>query len=170
MMAEKIYCPRCGKAARSGESFCRTCGLELAEVAQIVSGNVENAPETAFRPNPKFITTGIAIFILGTVLGLGHAILRDLDLYPQIYGKTVFMLFIMAGMLTLGLAFVFPSKRFKKRRGTQTEVEVTSADKLATAPLRSLPNADEEKFAIPFPRKSRDKEPASITEHTTRQL
>lgn len=171
-MSDKIYCPRCGKQAPSETSFCRDCGLALAGVATIVNADAENSPETTTRPNFNLIRIGIALFILGTVLGLANIIVRDLALFPEIYGKVVFLSFVIAGLLSMGMSFLFPVKVFKKRK--KKNVDDESVNSLNTGPLDArLPSAKIIGADISFPKDARERaaaEPVTVTENTTRQL
>jgi hypothetical protein len=171
-MVNKIYCPRCGKHTTSETSFCRDCGLALDGVATIVNADAANISGTTTKPNYKMIRVGIALFILGTVLGLANIIVRDLDLFPEIYGKAIFLSFVIAGLLSMGLSFLFPKKVYKKRERTGVAADVANA--LNTGPLDAqLPPAKIIDADISFPKASREHvaaEPASVTESTTRRL
>ena len=101
-MTENMYCPRCGKQFLSETSYCRTCGLSLASVVDLVVGDKESAPIVTSRPNFKLFRIGIALFIIGLVIGLINGALKDFQLYPDSYGKLLFMITVAAGMLTLG--------------------------------------------------------------------
>lgn len=171
-MADNLYCPRCGKQFTEGTSFCRTCGLSLDGVSQIVSGEDESKPVVTRRPNFKLFRIGISLFILGLVIGLINGALKDFELFPQSYGKLVFMLFVAAGMLTLGAGFLFPKKKYTKQKPSSASPD--TGVKLDTAPLaRSLNTAHTSADDIVFPKDDREieKNPAaSVTEHTTRNL
>src|SRR3982750_1528146 len=103
-----MYCPRCAKEFDPGTAFCRTCGLSLDGVAAIVTGEAETEPEFRTGPNREIQRYGIASFILGTVIALGNAMVRDLGLWPYDIGKYVFMTLIMLGLLLIGAGVVFP--------------------------------------------------------------
>src|SRR5438445_383341 len=106
-MSENLYCPRCGKQFSSGTAYCRTCGLSLDGVSKIVTGEAADAPITTSRPNFKVMRIGIGLFILGLAIGLINGAVRDLGLYPDAYGKMVFLALVAVGMLTLGAGFLF---------------------------------------------------------------
>lgn len=146
------------------------CGLSLDGVSEIVVGESVTAPEILTRPNGRAIRIGVALFIFGTVLGLANIIVRDLNLFPEIYGKEIFLAFVIAGLLSIGMAFLFPKKVYKKRKKISSDV----AESLNTGPLDAqLPPAKIIDADISFPKDSREhaaSEPASVTENTTRQL
>jgi len=169
MMAENLYCPRCAKPFTTDTSYCRTCGLSLGGVAKIVTGEAENAPVTVSRPNFTAMRYGIGLMIFGLVVGLLNGMLRDFGLYPDRYGKAIFMAIIAIAMLTMGSAFLFPTKKYKKRKGADPPAE------LETAPLAAgeLSPADPDMNIIDFPAAGREPlmaEPGSVTERTTRNL
>lgn len=171
-MADNLYCPRCAKPFTSETSYCRTCGLALDGVAKIVSGDAENAPVTVRRPNFNGIRYGVVLFIVGLVIGLLNAAIRDFGLFPERYGKVVFFIFIAAGLLTMGSSFLFPVKKYAKRKPAEQDSPV----RLETAPLAGgLPPANTADLVNPidFPKDRREPamaEPGSITERTTRNL
>lgn len=110
---------------------------------------------------------GIAFFILGTVIALANAMIKDLGLFPEAIGKYIFTSFVILGMLLIGIGVIFPQKRYlkKKRRAASASDQQI---KLATAHLDRLPSADRNIDDIPSI--SNTREPDSVTEHTTRQL
>jgi hypothetical protein len=173
-MAENLYCPRCANAFTTGTGYCRTCGLSLDGVAKIVSGDSENAPVRVWRPNFNAIRYGVGIMILGLVIGLLNGMLRDFGLYPDRYGKMVFLAVIAIAMATMGSAFVFSTKKYKKRKGTDSLPAPDLREQLETAPLAGqLSPADPDMNIIDFPAANREPvmaEPGSITERTTRNL
>jgi len=169
-MAENYFCPRCGNKFVKDTSFCRTCGLALDGVREIVSGDADNAPATVRRPNFAAFRLGIGLFILGLVIGLLNGALKDFDLFPQAYGKMIFLSFIAAGMLCFGAAVAFPTKKYAKPKKSASKAEIpvelkTSplAGELATSTIEEInfPNDDREPLTA---------EPRSVTEHTTRNL
>ncbi|MBK6723691.1 MAG: ECF transporter S component [Acidobacteria bacterium] len=170
-MADNLYCPRCSNQFSDGTSYCRSCGLSLDAVSKIVNGEAETAPEITTRPNFKLMRLGVGLFILGLVIGLINGALRDFALYPDSYGKMLFMVIVAAGMLMLGAGFVFPTKKYKKRKVAVT-ADQDAQVKLDTSPL--VGKLEEARFSandIDFPTSDREKVPVgSVTEHTTRNL
>ncbi len=171
-MSDKIYCPRCGKHCQADTSFCRTCGLALDGVTEIVNADAASAPVITTRPNFKVMRLGIGLFIFGLVIGLLNQAATELGLFPGSYGKIIFLTIIATGMLTMGAGFLFPVKVFKKRKRSSADVDV--AGSLNTGPLDAqLPPAKIIDTNISFPKDSREHaaaEPGSVTESTTRQL
>jgi len=167
-----MFCPRCAKKSDPNTSFCRTCGLSLDEVRGIVTGESASEPEFKYRPNAKIMQIGISIFILGMVVALANAALSTAFGFNKNIGTVVFLSMVAIGMAFLGTGFVFPQKRYAKRRSNfsskKEEIE------LETSPLRpELADGLELANDVEFPKDRRARSHAelpSITEHTTRQL
>ena len=173
-MAENLYCPRCGKQFSEGTAYCRTCGLSLDGVSKIVTGETDQAPLTTTRPNFKIMRIGIGLFILGLAIGLINGAVRDLGLFPDAYGKLVFLTLVAVGMLTLGAGFLFPTKKYTKRKPSSSTTQTAPDTGLDTAQLAGqLTPADVDAADIAFPANRREPvivDRGSVTEHTTRNL
>lgn len=162
-MAEDLHCPRCGKLFTVETAFCRTCGLSLGPVVDAVNTDVSDKPLVTSRPNYKTIRIGIGLCILGLVIGILNGALREMDLFPQAYGKAIFMIIFAIGLLLMGAGIIFPTKRYSKPKSLSPP-----------RPNDQLPPAQQE-FAdeIDLPQRTRELErnqAASVTEHTTRNL
>lgn len=169
-MTDNLFCPRCGNTFSSDTSFCRTCGLALSGIRDIVGADAASAPEMTTRPNFKVMRFGIGLIIFGLVIGLLNGAIKELDLFPDSYGKVIFLTVIAAGMLMLGAGFLFPVRVFKKRKRTTRESDIANA--LSTGPLDAqLPPANVNDANISFPKISPEHaERSSVTENTTRNL
>lgn len=173
-MADNLYCPRCSNQFSHGTSYCRSCGLSLDAVSKIVKGEAENAPEITTRPNFKLMRLGIGLFILGLVIGLVNGALRDFGLYPDAYGKMLFMVIVAAGMLMVGAGFLFPRKTYKKREALAEDDHHDPSKTFNTAPLAGELNpASVDADPIKFPTNTlipENQPVGSVTESTTRNL
>ena len=164
-----MYCPRCSKEFAPGTSYCRTCGLSLGAVVEIVTGDAENEPEIKKGPNEKLVRAGIGIFIIGAVTGLSIPIFKNLELFnAAAITRYIFLLLIMLAILLLGAANVFPQKRYIRKKGKKTLSEDGDKDSIATGRLGQLPSAERNIDDLMLPKNSR--QPDSVTEHTTRRL
>lgn len=167
-----MFCPRYAKKFDPDTSYCRTCGLSLDGVREIVSGEAESEPEFKLRPNFKLMQIGIAIFIMGMVVALANAALSTAIGFNKDIGTVIFLTMVAIGMAFLGIGFVFPQKRYVKRRSS---VEPTADENnLMTGPLRNELHAGQAS-AVEFELADDQREPVhvdvpSVTEHTTRQL
>jgi len=161
-----MYCPRCSNEFSDAVAYCRSCGLGLDDVSKIVAGEADNAPEMVSRPNSKLMRIGVGLFIFGTVIGLANAAVRDFDLFPQAYGKFVFMAIVASGLLLLAIGFLFPKKQYKKRKPSS----ISPAFHTASHKDRLNPATVDD---IILPLDTRELEPVafgSVTENTTRNL
>ena len=165
-MAENLYCPRCGKQFTVETSYCRTCGLSLDSVVDLVVGEKESAPIVTSRPNFKLFRIGFAIFIFGLVIGLINGAMKDFQLYPDSFGKLLFLVTVAAGMLTLGAGFLFPTKKYTKRKAN-------GANSTEQSSVAELDAAKFDANVVEFQSKASrfEKVPVpSVTERTTRNL
>ncbi|MEP7148475.1 MAG: hypothetical protein ABI857_06285 [Acidobacteriota bacterium] len=163
-----MYCPRCANGFQKATAYCRSCGLSLDGVSRIVTGEAASAPALRRSPNSFALRTGLALFLIGTVLGLANLIVRELGIFPEIYGKIVFLTFVALGLLAMGASVVFPSKTYvkpkfgDKARGLET---APLPEQLAAPGINSIDDGFLNKD-----RASVSVEPGSVTENTTRQL
>lgn len=170
-----LFCPRCGNQFSKKTSYCRACGLSLSGIVEIISGEAPNEGKLVRRPNTQAIRLGIGLFIFGTFLGLLHGALRELGLYPESYGKFVFLAFLASGMLCLGLAFAFPINVYKKGSNANAGLDEPDATSLNTSDLspqglNAAPASSQ--FEMPIKDLVRQEVlgASSVTEHTTRKL
>ena len=164
-----MYCPRCSKEFAPGTSYCRTCGLSLGGVVEIVTGDAENEPEIKKGPNEKLTRPGIGSFIIGSVIGLSIPIFKNLELFTAVaIARYTFLLLIMLGILLIGAGALFPTRRYIRKKGNKELSEDGDNDSIATRRLGQLPSAERNIDDLMMPTNSR--EPDSVTEHTTRQL
>lgn len=171
-MADNLYCPRCAKPFEAGTSFCRTCGLQLGGVAEIVRGDANNAPLVSNKPNFAIFRVGIGLLLLATLAGLLNAMLRDYGLYPERYAKSVVFIILIASVVTMASAVLFPAKKYTERPRIDVDPAQDRQRQIDTAPVPGrLTAAERDVDAIDFSPSQR--EPVgvvSVTENTTRKL
>ena len=168
-----MYCPRCGKQFEAETGYCRTCGLSLTPVQKIVSGDADNAPVVTSRPNVKTMRIGLGLFILGLAIGLINAAIRDIGLFPDSYGKMVFLILVASGMLTMASGFIFPSKKYSKRKAETSTSESDHPEHIDIGSMTARLLPENESLDNFGPQRDRQPEMiarGSITEHTTRNL
>ncbi|HSB12116.1 MAG TPA: zinc ribbon domain-containing protein [Blastocatellia bacterium] len=147
-----MYCPNCSTEASGDQKFCRTCGMELLAVAELVSGQSnlakpERSTEAGFRGRQRamlvwgFITMFGAVAIGASIKLLGKEGIRPAgDFTPLISIVALFAAFIGMGLMCYPfLEAMSPRGRGRERRAAELQSTV-----------RLL-----------------DKEPSSVTEHTT---
>lgn len=152
-----MYCPRCGKADESPETYCRQCGLFLPDLSKPLKR--KTPPEEHLKANTVLsVMTIIASFTLSFLLFfvLGF---RSFT-HPLIYATAGILLAIGGWHIQTLIRTQMLTKQWKRRaplngiQATPLETPIASA---TTAKL--LDQAD---FS--------DAIPASVTEHTTRHL
>jgi hypothetical protein len=158
MINEFMFCPKCGKADQSPETFCRQCGQYLQDYEKSVKKKIQ--PEEHLKAN-------LFLNLLTALTSLTLAIL----LYSIFLGKedTPVIIYVTAGFLTAMTAWqvqtfwrtILLRKHFKKRNAAQkTSAEIQAAPYLESKPTNELlPEAD-----------FKDYVPASVVEKTTRKL
>ncbi len=159
VVVNSMFCPRCGKAEQSPETFCRQCGLFLPDMSKPVKR--ESPPEEHFKANTVLsILTIITSFTLAILLYSFFGFRTNT--HPLIY-VTAGLLLGIGGWHIQTLIRTRQLKEQWKRRAPLTEAqtarhETTPAFKSAST-AKLLTQAD---FAHTVP--------ASVTENTTRHL
>lgn len=150
-----MFCPNCGKADQTVNSYCRQCGNFLPDFDNLKKR--ETTPEEHFKVN-------IVLNIMSGVVSLTLAIL----LYSFFLGKqdTPPIIYITAGFLTAMFAwqvqvFIRNLKLKKQLLNKNKNVAETSEEKVL--------NKAETKKLLNEPDHS-DYVPASVTEYTTKNL
>ena len=117
-----MHCPRCGEQQSSNEiRFCRKCGLAMDDVKEIL------APEGFAAKKPKKSTTGSAVrqglglVLFGFVLVALLAILRDLNLVPQVFVKIAALVFCVGGAIRMAYPYAFGKDVSSKTENTLLE-------------------------------------------------
>ena len=149
-----MYCPRCGKADQTPETYCRQCGLDLPDLSKPLKR--KTPPEEHLKANTVLsVMTIVASFTLSFLLFfvLGF---RSFT-HPLIYA-TAGILLAIGGWHIQTLIRTQMLKNQWKRRAPLNGVQATPA--IASAPTAKL--LDQADFT--------DAVPASVTEQTTRHL
>lgn len=152
-----MYCPNCGKESSGEQKFCRSCGLKLQTISQVMARELSEADPTQIderagqhRPqklgSQPLLLWGFLIMMLGLLLG--------------VVGKKILSVESMAGIgaviAILGVGFIgywavrliAPAARVAPEPTLPAPVDL-STDRQLSAPPASVP---------------------SVTENTTRQL
>ena len=148
-----MYCPRCGKAEQTPESFCRQCGLFLPDLSKPLKR--ELPPEDHLKANS--VLSALTISVSFTLSFLLFAILPSP--HPLIYVTAGLLIAIGAWHIQSLIRTEMLKKQWKQRRPlTEPHNETERAFKSAST-SRSLNEAN---FANAVP--------PSVTENTTRHL
>ncbi|MGZ8842870.1 MAG: hypothetical protein ACXW18_04355 [Pyrinomonadaceae bacterium] len=159
VVVNSMFCPRCGKAEQSPETFCRQCGLFLPDLSKPVKR--QSPPEEHFKANTVLsILTIIASFTLAILLYSFFGFRSTT--HPLIY-VTAGLLLGMGGWHIQTLIRTRLLKEQWKRRAPLTE---SQAARHETPP--AFKSASTAKLLTPAD--FADAVPASVTENTTRHL
>jgi hypothetical protein len=152
-----MYCPRCGRADQTPETYCRQCGLFLPDLSKPLKR--KTPPEEHLKANTVLsVMTIIASFTLSFLLFfvLGF---RSFT-HPLIYA-TAGILLAIGGWHIQTLIRTQMLRNQWKRRAPLNGIQAAPPE----TPIASVPTAkllDQADFT--------DGVPASVTEHTTRHL
>src|SRR5215831_1310925 len=121
-----MHCPRCGNLADAGQQFCRTCGLGLEKIAELIGQEGEHPADTGIarlrerqQRLEKFgaiagLTTFSLILLTLIVLAFSAMIWRGgLLIIP---GTFLILLAIGAGVMGFSQAYAKSLKREMSRR------------------------------------------------------
>lgn len=155
-----MFCPRCGKADQLPETYCRQCGMFLPDLAKPVKHEIP--PDEHLKANT--LLSSMTIIVSFTLSFLLFAIIPNK--HPLIF-VTAGLLIAIGAWHIQTLVRTQKLKQQWKRRTPLTETQAAASEtQPETQPaFRSASTAellDEADF--------KDALPASVTEHTTRQL
>jgi len=164
-----MYCPKCGKENPEKQRFCTSCGLKLESISLVLTEEAAtvvvdfNAPRDGksgrldVRQRLEHgdpLTYAFVIIAAGVAIGaIGYKVLAEKTLGD--IGTLVALVGILV-ILLKGISLVIASSGATTRSQTLTEGE---RDDPARAPIQYKGTAG-----------LLTGEPASVTEHTTRQL
>jgi len=159
-----MFCPKCGVATSEDAVYCRSCGLSLIPIAEMVAGEpLERGSALGIRSREGIGRLGLATFILGLVVALLNAAFSKQFDFPDLYGKTIFLTLIAVGMLVMALSLFLPSYRRTRHKSAPSR---TVPEAAVTVRLQPAAAADEARMGL-----VRDLDPVpSVTDHTTRNL
>lgn len=150
-----MFCPNCGKAEQTINSYCRQCGRFLPDFDNLKKR--ETSPEEHFKVN-------IVLNIMSGVVSLTLAIL----LYSFFLGKenTPPIIYITAGFLTA--MFAWQVQVFIRNLKLKNQLLNKNKTIVETSEEKVL-NKAEKKRLLNEPN-LKDYVPASVTEYTTKNL
>lgn len=155
-----MFCPRCGKADQLPETYCRQCGVFLPDLSKPIKHEIP--PEEHLKANT--VLNSLTIIVSFTLSFLLFAVIPDK--HPLIY-VTAGLLIAIGAWHIQTLIRTQKLKKQWKRRTPLTEIQAAPSEaQPETQPaFKSASTAellDQADFAGTLP--------ASVTEHTTRQL
>lgn len=155
-----MYCPNCGKKITAEQKFCRSCGLGLDRIAQVVTEQFPITPDESAEERKERLERwgfyALCVFGAGVLLPLLHYIVRLLLSGRVLTGLGLLALIVVLGCGLLSVILFAEAEDIKKagvkRRSSQTA---------------ELPGEDATARLVPEP----SLEPAaSITDRTTELL
>ena len=162
-----MYCPRCGAVAEQQTKFCKSCGLRLADHAQLLDEPVDNERSgdsgKQIRKGTNFLVISLLAMTLNfTLTGL---LLATAGPGFPIAARIFITIFLMTTPLVLGgigLAHLVRGDFFKKYREQQIEemIEELEQKRKNLGVKRGL-SLSPPAIAV---------EAVSVTESTTREL
>jgi hypothetical protein len=154
-----MFCPNCGKADQSPETYCRQCGNYLYDYDKPVKRR--QTPEDHIKANAALnLMTAISSVTLSILLF--SIFLGRPDTHPVIYVTAGFLLAITAWQIQTFWRTMLLRQHFKKQknRAADQPENPAAASSIESPPTRAqLNEADFENFA-----------PASVVERTTKKL
>lgn len=103
-----MHCPQCGKEQSFDKiRFCTRCGFALNDVKELLITNSREIKEKKKSKTRKGVSQGLALFLFGLVLISVLAILRDLEIVPQVFVKIAALVFCVGGAIRMCFPFIY---------------------------------------------------------------
>jgi hypothetical protein len=171
-----MHCPRCGHEQTSDTiRFCTKCGLALGGVKEILVPELRDAvTEKKKNKIGKGVRQGLGMMLFGFVLITVLAILRDMNIVPQVFVKIAALIFCVGGAIRMCFPYLFNGNTSQETKNVLLEYDAETnnlADKNSTDKL--LPQAQ---YYPPINLRTRNfdtaemVQPPGVTEHTTKLL
>ncbi len=161
-----MFCPKCGVQNPETGKFCRSCGTDLGNVSDALTGNLtRHAPLVDRKGKPiswdgaiMKAFTGVAFLIVSIILAFSGA------------GRGWWFWLLIPAFTSLGAG---AAQYFQLRRAEQGRLPVYAPDRqnaIPPAQNASLPPSQTEYVAPESRYKTGDLVPPSVTDSTTRHL
>lgn len=137
-----MYCPNCSTEASTEQKFCRSCGMELRAVAELIH---DQSPEVkqlsckdpAFQPRHRVMPIwGFIIMFAGVGVGVSLKVLGKEGIRP--FGEFtpyLSVLMLLSALLGMGLmCFPFLQMSFGSARSRRQKSELTNGLRPAFLP------------------------------------
>ena len=148
-----MHCPNCGKKASNDQKYCRSCGMTMTEVSQLLNQHLSTVKSRRIKPQRdqellrrmgKIMFAGISMFIIGLAM-LGFNKTGPVGMF----GLVVTLL----GTLVMAYSVISPLWQ----AGVAPKISAATTKELNESAI-FLP---EQRNPVPMP---------SVTESTTRRL
>ena len=156
-----MFCPNCGKENQADQKFCRSCGLKLDAVLQVVAELLPSEECAALQKRKRIIEKlGIASLSIAGLIGLMSLIFAAALYKLVLFGPEfmfwasaiALMVFLMVAAVLIGYSKLF--MRFEK-----ADPQMAHLDESPSIPTTG--KLLEDRFFQPVP---------SVTEHSTELL
>ena len=159
-----MYCPQCGALAEQPKKFCKSCGLKLAEHAQLLEdGEQGTAAKKRLREGTSFLLASLFALLLNFIIYVAVEAGEGRHLPASL--RLALALILLAGPLLcgiVGLTYLIRGGFFKNFREQQLAKKIEKLEE-----KRRKLEAQRGGQLNPA---SLNVEAPSITEHTTREL
>jgi hypothetical protein len=171
-----MHCPRCGQQQDFDKiRFCRQCGFALTDVKELLVPEAQGLKAKKTAKRGSGVAQGLTLFLFGLVLISILAILRDLNVVPQVFVKIAALIFCVGGVARMCYPFIY-GEGLTGRKNVSSLESNTATHTLIDTNLKdnALPSAQE---SVPIINSSEHSlvtaelaQPPSVTEHTTKLL
>lgn len=157
-----MFCPNCGKENQAGQRFCRSCGLKLGDVANMVAELMPSAESAALRKRKRLVEkVGLASLSVAGLIAL-MSVLMAAALYKLVLFGPEALFWATGAALTafvlLGVSLIGYSKLFMRSGAVDPRSPAEPEEPAAAAPTGKLL---EDRYFEPAP---------SVTERSTELL
>jgi hypothetical protein len=171
-----MFCPKCGQSNPETGKFCRSCGTDLGNVANAMSGGLNSMPPMAPMMNmqplldKKGKTVSWESALTKLFMGLAFLVISIVLAFTNT-GQRWWYWMLIPGFMFIGTGLAHLITIKKAEKGLPVYSPHTPSPEIATAQNSSLPPAEQQWAATPGSRyKTGDLVPPSVTEGTTRHL
>ncbi len=164
-----MFCPKCGTKNHDTGKFCRSCGTDLGNVSEAISGKLSASEDTLKKKKKSGsgwesamsnLFMGLAFLIVSIILGVSH----------MGRGWWFWMLIPAFGMLGAGISKIIV---LKQNSSGGNSVDLTDDTKQINSQKQTALPPTQTEYVNPVDRsqyQTGDLVPPSVVENTTRHL
>lgn len=122
-----MFCPNCGANNTTEQSFCRSCGLKLDQIAADLLAQIPSAKSLELMRRERMLDkfgsiafAGFGIVLLIGVISIIYLIITKMILTGQIFGGIVLIAFVVFAVLALAYVVMQEDLKEKKRKANPT--------------------------------------------------
>ena len=159
-----MFCPKCGIENPETGKFCRSCGTDLGNVSDVLSGKLQiDRGCTTRRGRPITFESALTKFFMGVAF-----IAVSIILGVTAMGRGWWFWMLIPGLMFIGGGIA----QFLQLRSSQTNARIApmEANALSGSMPSSLPPRQTQFASVESRYKTGDLAPPSVTDSTTRHL